>query len=166
MYWFGFAVVAYFTAVLQTTVAPHVRFQDCSADLLLILALHYALQAPQNEAPLSCWILGLLADICNPGVLGPSALAFGLVGTGLVRSRALVFREQPVPQLLVALVACSAVHLFVNLVAMMKGGELTFIGAVGDALLVAGYTALLTPFIHFAMRWADRFLGMSPARSR
>ena len=56
-------------------------------DLFLTLALLCGFLAPQRDAPLAGWIVGLAMDLCGSGALGASAVALGLSALAVSRSR-------------------------------------------------------------------------------
>lgn len=56
-------------------------------DLFLTLALLCGFLAPQREALLGGWIVGLAMDLCGSGALGAHAVALGLAALAISRLR-------------------------------------------------------------------------------
>jgi len=165
MRWVSFAILVAVVLVLQTTLVPRLSIRGIFPDLLLIVALYYALQAPEAPAMLAGWICGLMMDLSAGGRVGVLAFAFGLVGVLVVKIRDLTFRDNPLLQMFVALVAGSIVH-------GIERGQRVLWGeaaaGMGDALLtgvfVAMYTAALTPYVHWLLSRA-RGLLLLPLRT-
>lgn len=169
MYWIGFAVAAYVAAALQAGVAPWIAIQGHEPDFLLILAAYYALTAPAEQAAISCWILGLAADVVDY-TLGARALGYGLMGMAVLRVRGMIFRDQIVPHAVIVTLGCFAIRVFAQTVEMVKMDQIhlsLFVGLVLGSALSAVYSAVLTLLpLHWILKWTGPLLGIRPSRVR
>ncbi|HWL91959.1 MAG TPA: rod shape-determining protein MreD [Phycisphaerae bacterium] len=174
MRWLPFAVLLYVTAVLQTALVPFLKILDTvTPDLMVILAVYYAMHARRYDAMISCWIIGLMIDLCGMSYtqagysnLGISALALGLIGLAVVNLRELTFRESPASQIVITFAAKLALNL-------MVGSHMLYVtGAwdrLGDVFTIsfwqAAYTALVALYGFWVLRRLRFILGVGLATS-
>jgi rod shape-determining protein MreD len=168
-----FAILLYLTTVLQVTLAPFFAVHGIRFDLMVILAVHYALAARSGDAQIACWSIGLAVDLCSLGYqhhanVGINAIAFGLLGWLIVTGRELTFRDSVVTQLMFTFMGRLMVsivvgmHMMYVLGAWNRFGEVLLIG-----LYSAVYTALIAPYGHWFLKRMRGLLGIgAPHRVR
>jgi rod shape-determining protein MreD len=86
MRWPRFAVMVLITALLQSNVVDRISVTQWHIvpDLMLILMVFFAIKCNIEDAIISSFSIGLVADIIMMGFpLGPRIISFGLFGTGL-----------------------------------------------------------------------------------
>lgn len=167
MHWITFIILLVVAAALQKTVAPFLAVHTIRPDLMIVVAVHYALAARAHDALLACWTVGLAVDLTShsfadaPNV-GLHAMSMGLIGLVIVRLRDLTFRESVATQLFFTFAAKLSLSLFTGayLVYVARQGE----GRFGEILLTgfyaAVYTAVLAPYGHWALRRLRSLLGI------
>ncbi|MBN2563254.1 MAG: rod shape-determining protein MreD [Phycisphaerae bacterium] len=166
MHWIAFVILLLVVTVLQESVAPFIAVHTIRPDLMVILAVHYALAARTYDALLACWFIGLVIDLTSSSfAVGPNvglyALSFGLVGLVIVRLRDLTFRESIVTQLFFTFAAkvivslLAGVYMLYVVHAPSRFGEILLTG-----IYAAVYTAVLAPYGHWALRRLRRPLGI------
>jgi rod shape-determining protein MreD len=168
MYWVAFAILLYVVAVLQTAVVPFFAVHGVRPDLMVIVAVHYALSARAADALLTCWTIGLVTDLCGLGyahhaAVGAHALALGLVGLFIVGLRDFTFRDGVTAQLFFTFTAGLLQSLLVGLhlryaATSPPAPAEVLLGALYGAV----YTALLAPYAHWLLRRLRAPLGIGP----
>lgn len=173
MRWFPFAILVYLTTVLQTALAPFLAIQTIQPDLLVVLAVYYAMNARRYDALIACWIVGLTADLAGTSYtelgysnLGISALSLGLLGLVIVNLRELTFRESGASQLLTTFFA----KLCLNL---MVGGHMLYVmndwSRFGDVFTIAfwqaAYTAAVALYGYWILKQMRFVLGVGLAET-
>jgi rod shape-determining protein MreD len=141
-----FAILMLLALVLQVSIAPVLVATSVRAapQFPLILAVFVALYARQEAAMIGCWLLGLTMDLATIGQFPGFALAFGLVGFGIVRVRASVFRDHPLSHVFLTLLFGFLANAIVaSRVAFSAGLDWRLLAA--QPLGVAIYSALLAP---------------------
>ncbi len=166
MHWITFTILVLATTVLQQSVAPFFAVHTIRPDLLVIVAIHYALAAKAHDALLACWCIGLVMDLTSlsfgaaPNV-GLHAFSLGLIAWVVVKVRDLTFRESVMTQIFFTFFAKVALSLLTGFYAWhaardsVSPRELAMIG-IYDAV----YTAVLAPYGHWLMRQLRNLLGI------
>jgi len=161
-----FFILAYVAALLQSTLLgllTGAAVGGSTANLLLALALYYALAARRAEAPWACMTLGLIADLGSSYPFGVYTALFAAAGWGITRVRAQLVGEHPISVLILSLVLTTIIELTAGAVALSRcapdarpWGRL-----VGTALLTAVFTAVAAVPLHWLLRRqrARRVLG-------
>jgi rod shape-determining protein MreD len=164
MRWVRFIITLLLAVVLQSTVVSWIRIHRVGPDLVFLIAIYYLLKAPPAEALLAAWAAGLALDLFGEARLGTFALSFGLVGLAVVRLRELVFRDHPLAQLFLVLIACQAVQVLARSLTVLV--EPTVRWGIADVFLGAFYTALYTAVLAPYMLWLlgrlQNVLGLRP----
>src|SRR3954465_14398341 len=93
MRWLPYLILAYVTLGVQIGLGTYVSWHGASPNLVLIVALFIALNAPRGAALLGCFSLGLLQDLLSTTPGGVSARAGGLVALGGVMASHVISRE-------------------------------------------------------------------------
>ncbi|MCB9857805.1 MAG: rod shape-determining protein MreD [Phycisphaerales bacterium] len=170
MRWIPFLILLYFGAVVQTTIAPVIEIHSIRPDLLIILAVYYALHAQRYDALLACWCTGFLIDLTSIGYashsnVGVHAVGLGVAGVLIVGMRDYTIQDSPFTQM----IYCFATRLFVTCIMIL---HLTYVldveGAAIRFLIIgvweAVYTGLLAPYAFWALRRMRGALGLGPTR--
>ncbi|RKZ18566.1 rod shape-determining protein MreD [bacterium] len=89
----------------DTAVGPAIAIRGVSPDFSMIALVLLALAAGPLPATLGGFVLGLVQDISNPGLLGLNALCKSSLGSGLGRLRGHLVYGLPVVDGLVVLLA-------------------------------------------------------------
>jgi len=170
--WISFAIVLYAAAVFQSAAAPYLSLYSVRPNLLVVLAVFYALEARRDDAMLACWMIGLVMDLTglsyvHHGVsnVGLCALGLGLMSVVIVKLRELTFRESVWSQLFfcfaaqAALFALIALHMAYALHTWEHFGRVVRWG-----LYAAVYTAVVAPYGHWVLRQFRGTLGVGAGR--
>lgn len=160
MRWLPFTVLALVMIVLQTAVARYMAIRGIWPDLMFILAVHYALWGPWPEAAIASWILGLIVGLASQDRIGLHALCFATAAWAIFRVRQAVFRDHPLTQLVVTLLACLVVQVAVGIYNQWSASEGTDIRIWGPAFFTAIYTAALAPYLHWGLQRLGRWTGL------
>lgn len=166
MRWIAFAILTYVVTVLQVAVVPFVAVHTIRPNLLVILAVHYALAARTHDALLACWIIGLVVDLTSLSYaehanVGLHALSLGLIALVIVSLRDLTFRDSVVTQLFftfaakLALSVLAGAYMLYVVHAPDRFGEVVVTGAYATV-----YTAVLAPYGHWLLRKLRSLLGI------
>lgn len=166
MRWIAFAILLYIVTALQTTMAPFIEVHAIRPDLMVILAVYYALLAPPRDALLACWFVGLAYDLtglsfANHSNLGVHSFALGLIALFIVRLRELAFRESALTQLLLTffakltLAVGVGMHMLYVLDRWDRFGEVLTV-----AIWASAYTAVLAPYGHWVLLRLRGMLGI------
>jgi len=163
MKWVPFGILAGLTIVLQTSATPYVEVQSIRPDLMLILAVHYALWGPWPDAAIAAWILGLVVDLQSLDRIGIHALSFGLAAWAIMRVRMVVFRDHAATQIVITLLFTILIQVGVALYrrwgAPPQGGAILW-----PALLTGLYTAMCAPYVHWLLIRMSRWTGLKVNR--
>lgn len=166
MHWIAFAILLYLATVLQSAVAPFLAVHTIRPDLLVIVAVHYALLARAPDALIACWLTGLAIDLTGLSYtehanVGVNAFVLGLVALLIVGLRDLTFRESALTQLVFTFLAKLILSLLVGLHMLWAVGQWHRWGEVFTAACWAAvYTALLAPYGHWILRRLRTLLGL------
>lgn len=170
MRWIPLVVILYGAAVLQTTVVPLIEINGIRPDLLVVIAVFYALYAPRYDAMLTCWCVGLLMDLTSVSFqthsnVGVHALAMGLVGILVVALRDYTVQDSPLTQMLY----CLAARLLIVAIAVTHLVIVLDVDSVWRRFLAIGiweaiYTGLLAPYAFWLLRKLRGTLGLGPSR--
>jgi rod shape-determining protein MreD len=163
-----FAVIAYLLTVAQATLLPMADFLGLGIrpDLLLLLAMFYAMYGRNEDVIIGGWALGLLADLTGLGRIGVFAFSFGLVALSVFKLRNSFNRENPFVHLALGLLAATLVN-FWALFMMLVMGEVhgqAFWSAAGRAMGCAAYTAIVAPYFFWALSRFRKALGLHSSR--
>lgn len=166
MRWIAFAILLYVVAVLQSTVAPYIAVHTIRPDLMVIVAVHYALLARTDDALLACWCIGMATDLtgisyAHHSNVGVNAISLSLIAICIVNLRELVFRESVVTQLILTFLTKLFLALLVGLHMLYVLGQWGRFGEIlTSAVWAAVYTAILSPYVHWCLRRLRGALGI------
>jgi rod shape-determining protein MreD len=167
--WFGFVLMAFVLLVLQVGVVGPLGLgpQRVVPDLLLLAAVLLAFRGSGYQVLVGCWILGMMKDMNSQASLGSYALAFGLMGWGIMRVRDLFYGDHPVTLILITFAGCFFVEHLVLLVGIVRG-DLSGAGMGGlwlSIIFSGAFTAGLSPYGQWLMMRFHRQLGLARRRS-
>lgn len=171
MRWIPFVILVYVACVLQTTAMAFLEVHSVRPDLLVLVAVYYALLARRPDALLACWLLGLAVDLNGLSFhtrsnVGLHALAFGLIALLAVRVRELFFRDQMMTFVwfmvawVLLLEALVGMHLMWATGQWNRFGELALAGTY-----TAIYTAIFAPYVHWLLKRLRPTLGLEVVRT-
>jgi rod shape-determining protein MreD len=162
MRWIAYAILAYIAVGLQTGLAGYTDVYGAPPSLILLAVIFIAVNAPREPALVGGFVLGVLQDLLTQAPLGLYAFSYGLVAMFVVSTQEIVYREHPLTHFSLALTG-----------ALMTGGILVLHGLVRtprvslvSAFTGAVYTALLAPFVLWALQRVKRLFAFEPARRR
>jgi rod shape-determining protein MreD len=120
MHWIAFAILLYIVTTLQAAAVPFLAVHTIVPDLMVIVAVHYALAARSYDALLACWFIGLATDLSGISYqhhanVGVHALSMGIVALAVVKLRTFVLRDSVVTQLIATLAVKFTVAVLVGL---------------------------------------------------
>ena len=167
MKWLPFAVLAVIVIVCQTTVVQAMAVGSVWPEWTFILAVHYALWGRWPDAAIAAWLLGLVVDLqtAGPDPVGLHAFSYGAAAWAILRVRQVVFRDHPLTHVVVTLVFALAVQLLIGIYHWWKlAGTPGSEGLWWSALMIAVYTAVWAPFLHWGLIRLGRWTGLRAAR--
>lgn len=166
MSWIAFAILMYVVTAAQSAAVPFFSVHGVRPDLMVIVAVQYALAARTLDAVLACWIIGLLADLTSIGASGASnvglaALSYSLAALAVIGVRNLTFRDSVVTHLVFCLLfkflvdGLAGIHL-----AYATGQWARLTASLWGGLYASIYTALLAPYGHWLLQRLRGPLGI------
>jgi rod shape-determining protein MreD len=172
MRWIPFIVVCYVVILLQTSLGRILTLPSpvglAGPDFAAILAVFVALRVRSAvDCMLSAWILGLLIDLTTGGgpgaatVVGPMPIAYALLAGLVFKVREAFFRDRAMTQVLVAFFFVLLTHgLWVTIQALRLGGDAwaDYRRYLLQVLLVAIYSAVLTPLLQYLFGYLERVI--------
>ena len=170
MRWTSFVILAFIAVVLQTTVVARLTVSGFCADLVLIIAVYYALHASTPDALIAAWVLGMMTDLSGPGRLGVYAFGFGLMALLIVQLRDSMFRDHPLTSLVLTLFCAWGVHAMaggVYLVLAVLTHSQThrdIVDVLTQATGSALFTAAVAPHVHYLLARFRGQLGLTSAK--
>ncbi len=135
MNWLKFAIIAYVTVILQTSLVPVVVPGPFRPNLLVVLAAFYVLTVSDHRAMVAALILGLLGDMTSLSPLGSQIVAFGMIAMAVRTARPILFTDLPMTHGFAAAVG--------YLILVLVYRALTIIGLV-DVPMGAGFAQMIT----------------------
>ncbi len=166
MRWVSFAILIYIAVVLQAAAVPFISVNSIRPDLMVMIAVYYALSARTYDALIACWCIGLAIDLTSlsyqdAGNVGLHAFSLGLIALAIIGIRGFTFRDSPLTQLLCAFAAKFVLDFLVGLHMMFVTGSWNLVGEITTiGIYAAVYTAVLTPYAHWCLRRVRVLLGI------
>jgi rod shape-determining protein MreD len=150
MKWLPYFILAYLILGFQIGLRGFVEFKGAAPNLVLIVVIFLALNAPREPALLGCFLLGMMQDLLTLHPVGTWAVAYGLVAYFVLSTQEVVYPEHPLTHFSMTLaggILCAVVlSLHAWLYAWFHGknnGQSQAVGLFASAL----YSAILAPFI-------------------
>lgn len=160
MHLLPYILLGYVAVGVQVGLGGLARAGAGSPNVVLVVAVFFALFVPREPARLACFTLGLMQDLLTQQSLGLYAIAYGLVGVILGNTQTMVFRERTLTHLLATLVACGITWA----VLLVHGAIFGPRPALGAAAASAGLTLALAPFLLRLLMQLRPALGLRAAR--
>lgn len=161
MRWLTFIVLAAAAICVQTTCAPALGAYLIVPDFMIILLVHYVLNARSPEGLVAGWLLGLLVDLASVERFGVVTCVYALAAAAVFSIRSFVFREHGSTHFAVTLGACLLVQITLR-------GYFEFayplspdvLAVFLESLVSALYTALWALLCHRALLRFSATLGL------
>ena len=169
MNWLTLGIVVILATAAQTSVAAWIQVHGACPWFLFIVAMFYGMHFPMVQAGLAGWVLGMAGDLTSQGPMGAQSLGLALAAMGASRLRDLVVVENPMVQIAAAAALCWVTYAaIITYDAWRSGWAGWTVGmSLTQAAWLAGYTALLTPYLFWLLKRASRPIGLpSPTRRR
>lgn len=177
MRWFPFFILAYVTLGLQLGLSLSISYRSAVPNLVLILVVFIASNAPRDTALLSAFLLGLFHDMISIEPLGYHAFAYGVMGLLVSGSRQVAYRDHPLTHFFLTLCVAllTAVIFWIHSIIRPPGQPLELPSgevlpairpAAGVFFLSALYTALAAVPVLWLMTKTKPLLGFKVSRKR
>jgi rod shape-determining protein MreD len=162
MRWILYFILAYVALAIQVGAGPYLRWQGAPPNLVLLVAIFIAVNAPKDAALLGCFSLGAMQDLLTQTPLGLYALSYGLVGMFVVSTQQVVYRAHPLTHFSLALVGgiLTSAVLFAHGLIYRPAPNLSTL------LTTTVYTAILGPFVIGLLQRAKRPFAFQPTRRK
>lgn len=98
-----------------------------------------------------CMAIGFMRDLLSGGPLGTYAILYGLVNRFLSPRRQMLFRENPVTQMMLAAFVVFGVNMAYHASMVIVGAGIGWSNATEHSLRIAAVTGPLMPFMSFGM---------------
>jgi len=173
MRWLLLAILAYACLVLQAWafspggLAAQVHGHWTAPDLALLFGLFIALYFEPPVVFVTGWCLGMASDILPvSGKIGVLALLFCLLLYGVSLLRAVIPRGRVWVQFGLALGIVLVVHgVWYVATRLLEGSDPMVLRSAEEALLDAGYSAVLAPYLFWLLGWLRAPLGIPSGTS-
>jgi rod shape-determining protein MreD len=171
MHWIALVILVYVVTALQSAAVPFIAVNTIRPDLMVIVAVHYALVARTYDALLACWLIGLAIDLSgisyqHHGNVGVCALSLGLIAVPIVKLRSFIFRDSVLTQLFFTFAAKFALDFLVGLHMMHSIGDWSRMReVVVKGVYAAIYTAVLAPYGNWFLKRMRGALGIGATHS-
>ena len=172
----AYFILAYLALGLQLGLGHYANLGAATPNLVLLAVIFIAANAPRDAALLGAFSLGLMQDLLGLGPPGLYAVAYGLVALVVLRTQHSVYRDHPLTQFTVALVAGLIVALVVTTHGWVRpagpqvvenGLTIAAVRApVGRLFVSAVYTAVLAPPVLWLLARTRRGFAFRTARAR
>lgn len=176
MRWLTYFILAYLALGFQVGLEGFLRWNGARPNLVLLVAIFVAINAPRDSALLGCFVLGAMQDLVTLQPLGLYALSYGLVGMMVVGTQEVVYREHPLTHFSLALVGglvTGALIWVQDWIHPTAGPIQTASGVVSAVRLspvtlftTSLYTAVLAPVVLGLLQRIKGLFAFQPARRR
>ena len=153
-------LLAYLAVGLQVGLGGYVHLGGAAPNLVLIVAVFFALYATRDVALLACFVLGLMQDLLTQQTLGLYALSYGSIALAISTTSSMLYRDHPLTHAAVALLASLGTWMLLLIHSWIFGSSLSIRSAFFSTLL----TALLAPALIFFLLKLRPLLGMRVPR--
>lgn len=148
MQWLIIALIGIVTARIETILGTAFSFGDTMPDIMLLYVIYFAMFCPNDDIPFYAWIMGLTHDFMYEERLGVFAIAYLIAALTIRYTRAILFRQNVLTQILVAFFITFGVYLFISIFQATYGGSLWLYLRKGFYISV--YSAVVAP-LFFSM---------------
>jgi rod shape-determining protein MreD len=160
MRWPTVILLGYLAIGVQLGSGEYLRVGDARPDLVLLVVIFIAINAPRESALLACFAFGLVQDFVTISPIGLYALSYSLVGMFVVSTQELVYRAHPVTHVTLGFVGTLLWAAVVLVHGWIRGPRV----AVTDLLATALYTAVAAPIVLGALNLCRRPFAFSPRK--
>jgi len=155
-----YILLGYVAVGMQVGFAGYVHLGGAAPNIVLIVAVFFALFATRDVALLSCFILGLMQDLLTQQTLGLYALSYGVMALVVTSTASMVYREHPLTHAAVACAAAMGVSALLLIHSWIFGPAFSFRNAALGTL----FTALIAPLVMQALLRLRPLLGIRTPR--
>ena len=163
MRWLTYFMLAYVSLGVQVALRGYFDIKGAEPNLVLLVVIFVAVNAPREAALGGAFMLGLMQDLLTLQPMGVWAVSYGLVAIFVISTQEVVYREHPLTHFSLALtggILCTlfvAIHGWIYPMIWGHGGapaaghnpEMVFTHRPAVMGLLAGaiYTAILAPIV-------------------
>jgi rod shape-determining protein MreD len=162
MAWIPYFILAYLTLGLQIGLRGYFEIGQAWPNLVLLVAIFIAVNAPREAALLGCFMLGVMQDLATQQTLGLFAFSYGLVAMFTVSTQQVVYREHPLTHFTLALVGSILTSLVLVIHGWIYQGRPSMMAMFYSAL----YTAVLAPVVLGVLQRMRRAFSFQPPRRK
>lgn len=176
MRWLPFFILAYVVLGVQMGAGELLAFRGAAPNLVLILVVFIAGNAPRDTALLASLMLGLFQDMIQSQPLGLYAFCYGVAGLLVAGSRQVAYSDHPLTHFVLTLGTGLLIATLLWIHNLIRPpGEPREIGGVmvapvavsaGVFFLTAVYTAVLAIPVLWILSKLKPLLGFRAARQR
>jgi rod shape-determining protein MreD len=162
MAWVPYFILSYITLGLQIGLRGYFEIGQAWPNLVLLVVVFIAVNAPREAALLGCFMLGVMQDLATQQTLGLFSLSYGLVAMFTVSTQQVVYREHPLTHFTLALVGSimTSVVLFIH--GWIHPPRPSPMAMFYSAL----YTAVLAPIVLGVLQRLRRAFSFQPPRRK
>ena len=146
------AILMAATALIQTTWLDAVQVKGVTPNLVLLVVIYFAITDGEERAMFSGVLGGLFQDVARDSVLGHHVLCYVAVGflTGRIAIR--LITQHPAVKVGLVCIAGLFFGLFYSIILAVQDPQWAVFASLKRTVIPSTlYTALLTPFVFFAM---------------
>ena len=157
MRWLAYFILAYVMLGLQLGLRASLDVRGTGPDLLLLVVVFVALNAPRDEAMLGSFLLGAMKDLVDLQPMGLYALTYGCVALIASSVGQLAYRGHPLTQMFMTFITglVAGFILIVHGLIHPSGPAHVEAGiaypairvSIAAILLSVGYTTLISPIV-------------------
>jgi rod shape-determining protein MreD len=148
-------------ALVQTTWPDFLTLQGRTPDLTLILVVYFAIVDGEERAMFTGAVGGLYQDVASRVDLGHNILCLVLIAYAVGRLSTRLVTEHPAVKAGLVFLACVAQGILYTFVLYVQEPATPVVGTIVTVVVPSAfYTALITPFVFFAL---SRLFGGRPA---
>ncbi len=172
MRWILYFILAYILLGLQLGLAPYIAYRDVPPNLLILLVVFIALNAPREEALLVSLLIGALQDLSSLQPLGLFAFSYGLVAVLVCWLAESVRRAHPFTHLSLTFMSTMVVGMLLLVHELVRPSGLSANTAVKSVrigprvvVVMALYTTLISPAVIYVLQQSNRLMLFDAGRS-
>jgi rod shape-determining protein MreD len=168
--WLSFFILAYVMLGLQIGLGSSMQIHQTEPNLLLLVAVFIAINAPRDTALAACLLLGLLQDLLMPGKpLGLATFSYGVVGMLVINTQELVYGDHFLTHFSLTLLAGLVVAVIYGLHGAIyplihRSLKIWARPPMGTMIGGALYTAVVAPIVIFILQRMRRAFGFRSSR--
>jgi len=180
MRWLTYLILAYLVIGLQTGLVGFVRYDAASPNLVMLVAVFIALNAPRDAALLGCFCLGTMQDLVTQHPLGIYALSYGLIGMFVLSTQEIVYREHPLTHFSLGLVGGLMTAGVIGLHGLIHPDTPAVVEQIGNTVVQTAalrtppltlftsalFTAVVAPFVLGPLQKGKKLFAFQPKRVR